>query len=427
MRLTLAGRAFSPGESLLTAARRGALLPAYTAATITAGALALTLATLLVPVSHDIAVPGLDPAIAGTAGLALWILYGLMGAARIVREPSGHGVLTFHLPFVVAAMALGGPVAGAWVAMLASFDRHELDETPWYGILANHGALALAAVAGGMVMLGVEGAMIAVGLPAAPALTLVAAITGTLVFSIVSTALAAGVIVLRDGLSPRETMAVFDRSFRATAAAETLLGWLLTVVYVAVGWWTPLACAAVILALWRASRDGELLSRDALTGLLSREAFAVRAAEAAHRGRRGIESAAYLFIDLDGFKAVNDGPRDHVIGDEVLAEVGARLRRAIRVTDAAGRRSGDEFTVLFVGVSDLATAELLAWRVHADIVAPYQTTVGEMRVGASVGVAMITAGRRDFEPDIRQHADAAMFAAKELGGGVRVWREAPEA
>ena len=427
MRVTLVGRGFSVDEPLLTAARRVALLPAYTAATIVVGAVSLALATLLVPVSHDIAVPGLDPAIAGTAGLVLWVAYGLMGAARIVREPSGHGVLTFHLPFVVAAMALGGPVAGGWVAMLASFDRHELEETPWYGVLANHGALALAAVAGGLAMLGVEGAATGAGLPAAPALTLVAAIAGTLVFSLVSTALAAGVIVLRDGLSLRETIAVFDRSFRATAAAETLLGWMLAVAYLAAGWWTPLACAVVILALWRATRDGELLSRDALTGLLAREAFAVRAAEVAHRARRGIEGAAYLFIDLDRFKAVNDGPRDHVIGDQVLAEVGARLRRSIRVTDAAGRRGGDEFTVLLVGVADPATAELLAWRIHAQIVGPYQTNAGERRVGASVGVAMITAGRRDFEPDVRQHADAAMFAAKEQGGGVRVWREAPEA
>ena len=79
----------------------------------------------------------------------------------------------------------------------------------------------------------------------------------------------------------------------------------------------------------------------------------MRVAEAAGRARRGIEGSAYLFLDLDGFKRLNDGPRDHAVGDEVLAELGARLRRSIRVTDAAGRRGGDEFMVLLVGVRDV--------------------------------------------------------------------------
>jgi diguanylate cyclase (GGDEF)-like protein len=113
------------------------------------------------------------------------------------------------------------------------------------------------------------------------------------------------------------------------------------------------------------------------------------------------------------------------VGDEVLAELGARLRASIRITDAAGRRGGDEFMVLFVGVPDEPTALALAARVHALATAPYSTRDGEHRVGASVGVARIVPGERDFEPDLRRRADEAMYDAKASGGGVRAWRPAP--
>ena len=254
---------------------------------------------------------------------------------------------------------------------------------------------------------------------------LVGAVVATLVFSVVSTGLAAGVVVLRDGLTLRETLHVFDRSFRGTLVAETVLGWVFVVTWLAVGWWAPALCAVLALALWRTNVAEAERDRDELTGLLSGKAFAVRVAEAALRGRRGIEGAAYVFIDLDGFKAVNDGPRSHDVGDEVLAELGARLRASIRITDAAGRRGGDEFMVLFVGVPDEATAVALAERVHALATAPYATRDGEHTVGASVGVARIVPGDRDFEPDLRRRADDAMYDAKLAGGGVRAWRPAP--
>jgi diguanylate cyclase (GGDEF)-like protein len=218
-------------------------------------------------------------------------------------------------------------------------------------------------------------------------------------------------------------MALLDTSFRRTAVAETLLGWLFVVVWVAVGWWAPALLTAVVLTLWRAAADARDLDRDDLTGVLSRGAFALRAATAAERARRGVEGAAYLFIDLDGFKALNDGPRNHVVGDQVLIAVGERLRRCVRVTDAVGRLGGDEFAILFGGVNDEATAEQLAARVHAALVAPYLTEDGERLIGASIGVALALPGRRDFEPDLRQHADAAMYQAKATGGGVRIWAE----
>jgi diguanylate cyclase (GGDEF)-like protein len=421
-----AGLGLTSNTPLIAVERRAALLPAWTAATILAGLGALALVTALGSLASPIAVPMVTEAWARPAGVLLWTLFGLAGSVRVLRGPSGHGVLTFHLPFIVAAMVLGGPIAGGWVAFLASVERRELSgEVPWYGALANHAGLALAAITGAVLaMLTTDGAG-ALGVPDGPGRMLVGAVVATLVFSVVSTGLAAGVVVLRDGLTLRETLHVFDRSFRGTLVAETVLGWVFVVTWLAVGWWAPALCAVLALALWRTDAAEAERDRDELTGLLSGKAFAVRVAEAALRGRRGIEGAAYVFIDLDGFKAVNDGPRSHDVGDEVLAELGARLRASIRITDAAGRRGGDEFMVLFVGVPDEATAVALAERVHALATAPYATRDGEHRVGASVGVARIVPGDRDFEPDLRQRADDAMYDAKLAGGGVRAWRPAP--
>ncbi len=433
MRLTIAGRPPGPAASLLAVPRRTALLGMFTAATIVTGLGALVAVTALLLVApgidlrRDIAIPGLAPATAGAAGIAAWILFALAGGARMLRDPGGHATLTFHLPFITAALLLGGPVAGAWVAAVGTIDRRELREAPWYGVLANRGTLILSALAGGLVLeatlaatrlAGLDG-----GLDAGLIAWLVAGLAGTAVMAIVSTLLTTVTIVLRDGLAPSDTLALMDRSFRRTAVAETLLGWVFVVVWVAAGWWAPALLTVVVLTLWRAASDADAVDHDALTGVLSRQAFAHRAAEAAERARRGGDGAAYLFLDLDAFKTLNDGPRSHHVGDQVLAALGERLRAGTRVTDAVGRRGGDEFMVLLVGVPDEATAAALAGRIHAIVTAPYQTDDGTKTVGVSVGVALAVPGRRDFEPDLRGHADAAMYEAKAAGGGVRIWRE----
>jgi diguanylate cyclase (GGDEF)-like protein len=429
MRLTLAGSSPDADASLLAVPRRTALLAVYTAATILAGLAALGAATALVAVSPDvairpaIAIPGVEPSVAGVTGVAVWILFALVGGMRMTRDPGGHGTLTFHLPFIAAALLLGGPVAGAWVAVLGTVDRRELREAPWYGILANHASLGLSALAAGLVMEAVLAVAGAAGGADGPVAWLVAGLAGTAVLGMVSALLMAGVIVLRDGLAPGDTLVLIDRSFRRTAVAETLLGWVFVVVWLAVGWWAPALLTAVVLTLWRANADEDALDHDDLTGVLTRRAFALRVAEAAERARRGVEGAAYLFLDLDGFKALNDGPRSHRVGDQVLVALGERLRRGVRVTDAVGRRGGDEFTVLLRGVPDEATAEMLAGRIHELVTAPYVTDDGLKEVGASIGVALATPGRRDFEPDLRGRADAAMYEAKDAGGGVRVARE----
>ncbi len=429
MRLTFAGPAPDADASLIAVPCRTALLGIYTAATIAAGFGALAVATGILLASPDVAlrpaisIPGLDPAVAGAAGIGVWILFALAGGTRIMRDPGGHGTLTFHLPFIAAALILGGPVAGAWTAVLGTIDRRELREAPWYGVLANRASLALSALAGGLVIEAVLALGRAVGLGEGLVSWLVAGLAGAAVLAVVSALLMAGVIVLRDGLEPGDTLVLIDRAFRRTAVAETMLGWLFVVVWVAAGWWAPALCTVVVLRLWRAAADADELDHDDLTGVLSRRAFALRAAEAAERARRGVDGAAYLYLDLDDFKTLNDGPRSHQVGDQVLAALGERLRRGVRITDAVGRRGGDEFMVLFAGVRDEAAAEPLARRVLELVTAPYTTDDGTKQIGASIGVALTVPGRRDYEPDLRQHADAAMYEAKAAGGGIRFWRE----
>jgi diguanylate cyclase (GGDEF)-like protein len=428
MRLTLAGHAIGDGPSRLAVPRRTALLAVYTVAVITVGAVALAVGTLLlllepgVHLRSTIGIAGVAEPWSGAAGLVAWTAFALLGGMRILRDPGGHTALSLHLPFIAAAMTLGGPVAGAWVAALGTFDRRELREAPWYGVAFNHAALLLAAVIGGLVLETGIAACAALGMSDELVVLLIAGIAGTAVMAVASALLAAGVVVLRDGLAPRDVATLLDDSFRQTAIAETLLGWLFVVVWLAVGWWAPVLCTIFVLALWRAAADANRIDHDELTGVLSRSAFALRATEAANRASKGMDGAAYLFLDLDNFKSVNDGPRSHLVGDEVLAELGARLRRSVRVTDAVGRRGGDEFMVLLNGVHDEHEAMVLAQRVLDSVCAPFDTSDGPKQIGVSIGLALAAPGGHESEADLRERADGAMYAAKADGGGIRAWR-----
>ena len=347
--------------------RTSPVLAAYVAATIVAGIAALAWATLTLPLGPDIATDGLTHIAADdrVSGLLFWIAFGLLGSAR-TKGYGGHAVLTFHLPFIVAAMALGGPVAGGWVAAIATIELRELREVPWFGTLSNHAIVTLAAVIGGLVVAALAG-------PRARAR------------SIACHARRRGRWRVRpvrhrcwpecdddrpSGRARRDELgSVFNSSFRQTLGAEVILGWLLAVVYVAIAWWAPIACFLLVLIVWRANDEHELTTHDAMTGLLNRRGFEARYAATARRVRRGGTLAAVVMIDLDRFKAVND-TLGHAAGDEVLRQVAHRLRDAIRYTDVAARRGGDEFAVLLSSVADGAAAEAVARRIHERLCEP---------------------------------------------------------
>jgi diguanylate cyclase (GGDEF)-like protein len=396
----------------------------YTAGTIIAGTAVLAWSALTFPISEVISLTAGGGREGVLLGLVFWIGIGLLGGTKVERL-QGHGVLTFHFPFIIAALALGGPTAGALVALISTIERRELRDMPWYGMLANHASLTVAAVAGGVTILATRMALAPLAPQEAQAVELMAIVAGSLVLALTATALAAGTVVLRDRLTVSEAVRVYDGGFRTTAAAEVVLGWMLWLTFVMIGWWASLICATFVLVMWNAHDAREIARHDAMTGLLSRAGFDARLTDALDGVRRRGRVAALLAIDLDGFKAIND-TYGHDTGDDVIRTVGARLRAAVRLTDAAVRRGGDEFGVLLVDVDDKPTAETAARRIHRAICEPIELDDRTVDVGASVGVVVIApSDRMPSVGRLHDRADRIMYQAKVTKVGVLMEGAAP--
>jgi diguanylate cyclase (GGDEF)-like protein len=150
---------------------------------------------------------------------------------------------------------------------------------------------------------------------------------------------------------------------------------------------------------------------DHLTGLPNRRALASEMDRLVRDGRR----AALILLDLDGFKAVNDG-LGHRAGDELLRRLGALLRPALRPGDLLFRLGGDEFAVLLAD-APVEAADECARRLHSLVCRPVELDGARVQVGASLGVA--AADGATSVDDLLHHADLAMYAAKSGQGGVR--------
>jgi diguanylate cyclase (GGDEF)-like protein/PAS domain S-box-containing protein len=159
----------------------------------------------------------------------------------------------------------------------------------------------------------------------------------------------------------------------------------------------------------RAERHEFAANHDALTGLPNRAYFASRFDDVVDEARGRGRVAALLFIDLDGFKQVND--RDgHESGDRVLQIVAARLRNALRAEDLVARHGGDEFVVL-VSLRGEEDASMVARKLEGTISAPMKVETRELTVGASVGVAIAPREGATIEDTLRV-ADEAMYRMK---------------
>jgi len=157
---------------------------------------------------------------------------------------------------------------------------------------------------------------------------------------------------------------------------------------------------------------------DPLTTLPNRALFFDRLENAVARARREDRRFALLFIDLDGFKAVNDR-FGHDAGDFLLFEIAKRLRSAIRDSDTAGRMGGDEFTVLLENIAKVDDAAAVADKIRAALVEPAAVPSGEkVTVGASIGIAVFPDDGADGE-SILKAADSAMYAIKLATGDRR--------
>lgn len=168
----------------------------------------------------------------------------------------------------------------------------------------------------------------------------------------------------------------------------------------------------------------DLAHIDPLTGLANRRLLldhleqALAAAQGSGDGGGGGRAGALLYLDLDGFKQVNDA-YGHRMGDRVLAEAAERLRGCLRHGDLAARVGGDEFTVVLAAAGDRVAVGPVADRIIAALAAPFLD--GAATVGVSVGVAFFPADGENCEA-LLHRADAAMYVAKRDGKGCwRAW------
>lgn len=154
-------------------------------------------------------------------------------------------------------------------------------------------------------------------------------------------------------------------------------------------------------------------THDALTLLPNRTMFSDRAVQALAQAQRYNRRLAVLFIDLDGFKAVNDN-FGHSAGDVLLKEVAGRLRTHLRVGDVIGRFGGDEFVVLVEELGDPAELIGVARKIIETVAQPVMVQERACAVTASVGISTYPEDGKDSQT-LLKNADAAMYRAKEQG------------
>jgi len=121
-----------------------------------------------------------------------------------------------------------------------------------------------------------------------------------------------------------------------------------------------------------------------------------------------------IFVDLDGFKAVNDR-LGHAAGDALLREVGQRMKGVLRDTDVVGRFGGDEF-IAVAAVEDEKDAETIAERIRVSIAARFDDLPADLSITASVGVVIVANDGAPVMDQLVRAADHAMYEAKMAGG-----------
>jgi diguanylate cyclase (GGDEF)-like protein/PAS domain S-box-containing protein len=161
-------------------------------------------------------------------------------------------------------------------------------------------------------------------------------------------------------------------------------------------------------------RIASLAYSDPLTGLTNRVSLAPALDQAIERSRRHGWKIAGVFVDLDGFKQINDR-HGHAAGDAFLVEVAQRLRRNVRASDLVARLGGDEFFLVLEEVQDMAAVESIVGKLIEALRRPY-AGIGEAtrRISATLGVSIFP----DDAPDaatLMEHADEAMYTAKQAG------------
>ena len=152
---------------------------------------------------------------------------------------------------------------------------------------------------------------------------------------------------------------------------------------------------------------------DALTQLPNRRLFMDHLRQAVANSDRHGHPLAVCFLDLDGFKQVND-QYGHDTGDELLCQVARRLEEGVRANETVARLGGDEFVILLAGFGDLASCEEILQRLLTEVGRPVQIGAHSVQVQASIGVALYPS-QGSSAGSLLEHADQAMYRAKRAG------------
>ncbi|HEX5070405.1 MAG TPA: diguanylate cyclase [Vicinamibacterales bacterium] len=158
-----------------------------------------------------------------------------------------------------------------------------------------------------------------------------------------------------------------------------------------------------------------LAAHDALTDLPNRLLLNDRLTRAIAFAERHNKPVAVLFLDVDGFKAVNDS-LGHAAGDAILRSIARRLKAVLRRSDTVSRYSGDEFVIVLPEIDQTDDAALVAKKLVRAASGPHRIDARNVTVTASVGIALYPDDGRDAEVLIK-HADSAMYQAKRTGAG----------
>jgi diguanylate cyclase (GGDEF)-like protein/PAS domain S-box-containing protein len=169
----------------------------------------------------------------------------------------------------------------------------------------------------------------------------------------------------------------------------------------------------VSVALAMAQQMTHSAKHDFLTGLPNRMLLNDRIGQAIASGRRHAKQVAVLFLDLDGFKHINDS-LGHPVGDKLLQSVAERLMACVRGSDTVSRQGGDEFVILLSDLSQSEDAAVMAGRVLRAIAQPHSIDQHDLHVTTSIGVSVYPDDGANAESLIK-NADTAMYQAKEQG------------
>ena len=221
---------------------------------------------------------------------------------------------------------------------------------------------------------------------------------------------AAAVVVFVSGAVVETLSTIGDGPFSGAGAFTGLLSAQMYLVACSASGLTAAALMAGI-----ASRE-KMALHDSLTGLANRRLLMDRVTVACSHLARRPGAVGLMFVDLDGFKAIND-EYGHAVGDQVLVETARRLQSVVRGEDTLARIGGDEFVILLDRVDDPDSLPRLAERVEHVITEPIAAGAATVRMGASVGYSITERDDESYEALVTR-ADHAMYAAKQDRGDV---------